>query len=286
MGRPRQPLRGRSSQGNPRRRRACDRRTQQRQAPGRDPRKRRPMDGPPVDQESRAAVVSPARQRADPGRLARLLRQGADQVLASVGRRTQGSRRAHRAAGRRPPRQLHRQGRDPDAVVRQHRRLCRRRHHGRHLGHRRLLRADRRQRPPFGRRRHRRRAGAAPGRPDHHRGQLLHRRPLRGGRGRGGRGELGSLDGRLYRPEHPHLRPRHRRGELRTRASGLGGHQRHPAQGRRQVQPVRGDHREAGRRADAQEDLAQRPAARLRRFFSTEGRPRWPLRPRRPHRRP
>ena len=36
--------------------------------------------------------------------------------------------------------------------------------HGRHLGHRRLVRPDRRQRPPLGRRRHRRRARAAAGR--------------------------------------------------------------------------------------------------------------------------
>ena len=40
------------------------------------------------------------------------------------------------------------------------------------------LRADRQERAPVGRRRHRRRARAAAGQPDHHRGQLLHRRAL------------------------------------------------------------------------------------------------------------
>ena len=44
---------------------------------------------------------------------------------------------------------------------------------------RRLLRADRQARPSFRRRRHWRRARAAPGWPHHHRRQLLHRRALR-----------------------------------------------------------------------------------------------------------
>ena len=60
---------------------------------------------------------------------------------------------------------LHREERRADAVVRQHRRLRRRRHDGRHLGHRRLVRADRQERAPVGRRGHRRRAGAAAGEP-------------------------------------------------------------------------------------------------------------------------
>jgi hypothetical protein len=82
------------------------------------------------------------------------------------------------APGRGPARQLHRQGRGADALLREHRRLRRRRHHGRHLGHRRLLRPDRQERAPVRWRRHRRRAGADAGQPDHHRRQLLHRRPL------------------------------------------------------------------------------------------------------------
>ena len=44
------------------------------------------------------------------------------------------------------------------------------RHHGGHLGDRWLLRADRQERAFVRRRRHRRRAGAVAGQPDHHRG--------------------------------------------------------------------------------------------------------------------
>ena len=54
-----------------------------------------------------------------------------------------------------------RAGRHPDAGLRQHRRARRRRDDGRHLGHRRLVRADRARLPPRRRRRHRRRARAA-----------------------------------------------------------------------------------------------------------------------------
>ena len=71
-----------------------------------------------------------------------------------------------------------------DAELRQCRRLCRPQHDGRYLGDGRKLRADRRELPSLRRRRHRRRAGAAAGQPGDHRGRLLHRRPLRGGRGR------------------------------------------------------------------------------------------------------
>ena len=84
----------------------------------------------------------------------------------------------------RAPLGLHRARRRPDAELRQSRRPCRRRHDGRHLGHGRLLRADRQELPHLGRRRHRRRARAAAGGPGDHRGQLLRRRALRGGRGR------------------------------------------------------------------------------------------------------
>ena len=75
--------------------------------------------------------------------------------------------------------------------------------------------------------------------------------------------------GRVHRPEHQDLRPRHRRGELRPRAGRLGGGQRQPAQRRRQVQPVlRGD-RQARRRADPRQDQHQRTAARLNEGFAT-----------------
>ena len=69
-----------------------------------------------------------------------------------------------RARRDRPPRRVHRQGRGADAELRQHRRLCRRGHDGRHLGDGRLVRADRQERPSLGRRRDRRRARAAAGR--------------------------------------------------------------------------------------------------------------------------
>ena len=108
-----------------------------------------------------------------------LLRQGADQVRR-LRRRPISPRGGFRVV---PPAVARRgafiaQERGADALLREHRRLRRRRHHGRHLGHRRLLRADRQERAPLRRRRHRRRARAAAGQPDHHRGQLLHRRAL------------------------------------------------------------------------------------------------------------
>ena len=124
---------------------------------------------------------------ADPGRARRLVLvgQGALEV------RRAGTRHASAQAGfRAVPNCVVRRSafiapeRRADAVLRQPRRLCRHRHHGRHLGHGRLLRPDRQERASVGRRRHRRRARAAAGQSDHHRGQLLHRRPLRGGRGR------------------------------------------------------------------------------------------------------
>ena len=107
---------------------------------------------------------------------------------------------------------LHRAGRGADAVLRQHRRLRRQgtmvdtwatvgscAQIGKNV-------------PPLRRRRHRRRAGAAAGQPDDHRGQLLHRRALRGGRGRHRRRRLGAVDGRLPRRLDQDRRPRDRRG--------------------------------------------------------------------------
>ena len=91
----------------------------------------------------------------------------------------------------RAPLGLHRAGRRADAELRQCRRLCRR---GNTMvdtwatvGCCAQIGA---QLPPLRRRRHRRRAGAAAGRPGDHRGRLLHRRPLRGGRGRDRRARL------------------------------------------------------------------------------------------------
>ncbi len=98
----------------------------------------------------------------------------------------------------RPPRRLHRAGRRADAELRQHRRLCRRGHDGRHLG-RRSAPARRSARTCHIS------GGAGIGgvleplqaNPVDHRGRLLHRRPLRGGRGRHRRRGRGALDGRL-----------------------------------------------------------------------------------------
>ena len=54
-----------------------------------------------------------------------------------------------RAGLHRPPFGLYRAGRRADAELRQSRRLCRQRHHGRYLGDGRLLRADRQERAIF-----------------------------------------------------------------------------------------------------------------------------------------
>ena len=113
-----------------------------------------------------------------------------------------------RARLRRAPLGLYRARRGADAVLRQSRRLCRQRHHGRHLGDGRLLRADRQELPHLRRRRHRRRARAAAGRPGDHRGQLLHRRALGSGRRRDRARRRGAVDGRLSRRLHQDRRPR------------------------------------------------------------------------------
>ncbi|PRD36400.1 UNVERIFIED_CONTAM: cysD1 [Trichonephila clavipes] len=219
------------------------------------------MAGQPVAEEGRAAVLPSQRQRADPRRRRRaVLRQGANQVRRLVRRAVRRQRHPRGAAGGRPPRQLHRPQHRAHAVLRQHRRLCRRRHHGRHLGHRRLLRADRQERASVRWRRHRRRAGTAAGQPDHHRGQLLHRRALRSGRGRDHRRRLGAVHGRVHRPVHADLRPRDRRDQLRPRARRLGGGAGLAAARQRPLQPDLRGHRQEGRCPDPQQDQHQRPA--------------------------
>ncbi len=95
----------------------------------------------------------------------------------------------------------------------------------------------------------------------HHRGQLLHRRPLGDRRGRDRRGRLGDLDGRVHRPEHQDLQPRDRRSDLRPHPRRLGRGLRQPALEGRQLQPVlRGD-RQAGGREDPLQGRHQRAAA-------------------------
>ena len=142
------------------------------------------VDHAPVDQEGGAAVVPPRGQRGRARRLHQLLRQGAGQV-----RRLR--RAGFQAGGFRVV---------PPAVVRRGSFIARNvvlmpsyvnigayvdeGDDGRYLGDRGFLRADRQERAPVRRRGHRRRAGAGAGQSDHHRGRLLHRRALRGRRGR------------------------------------------------------------------------------------------------------
>ena len=113
-------------------------------------------------------------------------------------------------------------------LVRQSRRLCRCRHHGRHLGHGRLLRPDRQELPSLGRRRHRRRARAAAGRSGDHRGQLLHRRARRSRRRRRGGRRLGAVDGRRISAPRPRSstarRARCSRARCRPTRSSCPGH--------------------------------------------------------------
>ena len=89
---------------------------------------------------------------ADRGRRRRLdlVGQGADQVRRLGQRPLQGGRLPRRAGQRGAPLGLYRAERGADAVVREPRRLCRLRHHGRHLGDGRLLRADRQELPLSG----------------------------------------------------------------------------------------------------------------------------------------
>ena len=151
--------------------------------------------------------------RADRGGPVQLLRQGS----AEAGRRV--SRRARRAAGGRTLRLVPLAGRRDDAELRQHRRLGRAPHDGRHVGHRRLLRPDRRRRAPLRRRRHRRRARAAAGVPGDRRGRRLRRLALHRRRGRR-RGRAGR-PGRERRPHRVHAdHRRHRAGAGRDPRSG------------------------------------------------------------------
>ena len=141
--------------------------------------------------------------------------------IRRLGRTALPRRRVSRGAGlRRAPLRLHRARRGADAVIRQSRRLCRSRHHDRHLGDGRLLRADRQELPHFRRRRHRRRARAAAGGPGDHRGQLLHRCALGSGRGRDRARRRRAVDGRLHRRLDQDRRPRQRR-DFRGRGAVL-----------------------------------------------------------------
>ena len=139
-----------------------------------------------VAEEGCAPVLPSQRHDGDSGRARRgaMVGQGAFEVrgLERERFRKAGFRAVPGCAG--PALGLYRAGRDPDAVLRQSRRLCRQRDHGRYLGDGRVMRPDRQELSSLGRRRHRRRARAAAGRSGDHRGQLLHRGALRSRRGR------------------------------------------------------------------------------------------------------
>ena len=89
------------------------------------------------------------------------------------------ARRPRRAAGGRALRLVPLAGRRDDAELREHRRVGRAADDGRHVGDRRLGRADRRGRAPRRRRRHRRRARAAGRAAGDRRGRRVHRLALR-----------------------------------------------------------------------------------------------------------
>ena len=156
---------------------------------------------------------------------------------------------------------VHRPQRHPDAVLREHRRLRGRGDDGRHVGHRRIVRADRQARAPLGWGGHRPGARAAAGQSHDHRRRLFHRRPLRNRRGRHRRGAFGRLDGGVHRAEHEDLRPRQWTGALRACAVRIRGGAWEPALERWHALVVVRGHREARRRGHTREDLDQRAAA-------------------------
>ena len=177
-------------------------------------------------EEGRPALLPALRFGADgrrrvvprPGRGA-VVRQGAAQDHG-LGRQALRQGRLPRRAGLdRAPRLLRGALRRGHAVLHQSRRLCRHRHHGRHLGDGGLVRPDRQELPSLGRRRHRRRARAVAGQPGDRRGQLLHRRALRGRRGRDRRHRLSAVDGRLHLGQHQDRRSRDRPDPCRQSAA-------------------------------------------------------------------
>ena len=168
-------------------------------------------------QESRAAVLPPQRHETDPRRARRggVVGQGGFQI-PGLGRSQISRRRLSRRARRDcPPFRLYREKCGADALLRQCRGPGGRRHHDRYLGHGGKLRPDRRALPHLGRHGYWRGAGAAAGRANHHRGQLLHRRPRRSGRRRD--------RGRRQRPGHGRLHFRfHQSGGPRQRRDSPG----------------------------------------------------------------
>ena len=217
-------LRGRRRR--PRRRRGGRRADRPRRGPGRRADGAPTRDGWTVNEWAKKAILLYFRVRGDGddrGRAVRVPRQ--DPAQGRLGR----AQRARRAAGDGPPRRLRLAGHGADAVLREHRRLGRPGDDGRHLGDRRVLRADRRRRAPVRRRRHRRRARAAAGRAGDRRGRRVP--GLAGDRGRGRarrRPRRARRQRRHHRLHADHRRHRRRAGRAPRRGpAGVGGRPRH-----------------------------------------------------------
>ena len=104
--------------------------------------------------------------------------------------------------------------------------------------------------------------------PDHHRGQLLHRRPRRSGRGRDRRRRLGAVDGRLLGASTKIVDRATGEMFMGQRAALFGGGvglAARQAAAQRRARPVAllRRHRQARRREDPRQDLDQRAVARL-----------------------
>ena len=130
---------------------------------------RRRLDGQRVGEEGDPPLLPPAQGGADGRRRPPLPRQ--DPGEGGLRRARCPRRPTRRGAVRLVPRRRCR----PHAGFRQHRCLGRAAHDGRHVGDGRVVRADRRRRPPVRWRRDRRRARASPGAPRDRRGRGLHR---------------------------------------------------------------------------------------------------------------
>ncbi len=182
------------------------------------------MDRLRMGQESDPPLFPAQPDEADRRRTARKLvvGQGRQQVSGLERTRFSARRLSCRPQLRRAPRRLHCTQCRLDALLRQHRCLCRRRYDGRYMVYDRLLRANRQARACLGWRGHRRRSGALASCPCDRRRRLLHRRAL-GSRRRRGRG-TGQRDrhGRLFRTIDANRRSQQRRGTCRARAGGLG----------------------------------------------------------------
>ena len=150
--------------------------------------------------EKGGAALLPPQRHGAPGRRPRrrrLVGQGGVEIRPLGRRRVPQGRVPRRPQLRGPSFGLCRARRGADAEFRQSRRPYRPRHDDRHVGDRRQLRPDRRPLPHFGRGRDRRGSRTLAGGAGDRRGRLLHRRALRGRRGRGGGNRRGARHGRF-----------------------------------------------------------------------------------------